>query len=540
MDEEVRNLLKAWNLDAYIEVFKDNEITSLSLPLLGEAETKDLIPKVGPRSIFLRNLEIYKKTMHPDCQNSTACEDFDISITDLLHYPLENQAGTSTPTPKSPIPIASSLPNPTLTIAVPADSQIIDVYDLKLLLSSSLEGKGLLNLDNNIPLENASRQRLVRLIGTAILRDTPDKLIRTTVYANWAREIVRVFPCEKPSVYFHSKIVESTRGLITRLAGKLPDQIHNLKGKYRESGVIEKRRRISRSSDTSNPSSPLLRLPEEYILEQEEDIPDAILWLKNSSEPWSTVLQKWTETTRTRLNLSKELSISQYFKEYPALKKPTGYVLLEKDFEELYAGKYTDIVESFAPLKEKKIKLAEKKNNAHSKDTTLNELLSLKDSSEESSNIACMLLIPTLLAVTSIRLKNCQKKVWRPSKAEVREGFITHVKNDCDVRSVINARREKFRQWGLTVQPFIIIVGTSLDTIKSYFVIIDEVWYDLPNILSVVSACFKLIWVVNAQYSAECLSTWMFIQRAYFKLNTKFDTQSTSAHTLLGELGIDI
>ncbi|KAK0157038.1 hypothetical protein PV328_011982, partial [Microctonus aethiopoides] len=270
MDEDVGNLLTAWNLESYIEVFKENEVTSLSLPLLGEAEIKDLIPKVGPRSIFIRNLEIYKKTMHPDCHNST---------------------------------------------------------DLELLLNSNLEGKGLLNLDKNSPLENAARQRLVRLIGTAVLRDTPDKSIRSTVYANWAREIVRVFPCEKTSVYFHSKIVKSTRGIITRLAGKLPDQIHNLKRKYRESGVIEKRRRISgSSSEKSNPTSPSLRLSEGYIL-QEEEIPDAIVWLKNSSEPWSTVLQKWTETARIRLSLSKELSISQYFDEYPALKKSTGYIL---------------------------------------------------------------------------------------------------------------------------------------------------------------------------------------------------------------------
>lgn len=207
--------------------------------------------------------------------------------------------------------------------------------DLKLLLNNSLEGKGLLNLNKNSPLENAARQRLVRIIGTAILRDTPDKCIRTAEYANWARQIVTIFPCEKPSVYFHSKIVESTRGLITRLAGKLPDQIHNLKRKYRDSGVLEKRRRISRtSSDGSLPPSPSLRLPDEFLTEQEEEIPDAMQWLKNSSEPWSTVLQKWTETTRTRLNLSKELLISQYFKEYPALRKSTGYILVSTSKKE--------------------------------------------------------------------------------------------------------------------------------------------------------------------------------------------------------------
>ncbi|KAK0073267.1 hypothetical protein PV326_013586, partial [Microctonus aethiopoides] len=117
--------------------------------------------------------------------------------------------------------------------------------------------------------------------------------------------------------------------------------------KYRESGVIEKRRRISgSSSDKSNPPSPSLRLPEGYT-SQEEEIPDAIVWLKSSSEPWSTVLRKWIETARIRSNLSKELSIFQYFVEYPALKKSTGYISLEKDFDELYGGTCTEIFESF-------------------------------------------------------------------------------------------------------------------------------------------------------------------------------------------------
>lgn len=56
----------------FIIYIAENEITSLSLPLLGEAEIRDLIPKVGPRTILIRNLEIYKKTLHPDCHNSVS------------------------------------------------------------------------------------------------------------------------------------------------------------------------------------------------------------------------------------------------------------------------------------------------------------------------------------------------------------------------------------------------------------------------------------------------------------------------------------
>lgn len=159
--------------------------------------------------------------------------------------------------------------------------------------------------------------------------------------------------------------------------------------------------------------------------------------------------------------------------------------------------------------------------------------------SEETSNIACLLLIPSLLAVTSIRLKNAAKKIWRPSKSEATAGFILHVKNDSDIRTTVQSKQTKFQECGLTVQPFIIIVGESLDNIKTYFVVINEVFYAVSNILTAVSLCFKIIWVVNAQYPVECHSTWMFVQNAFFQFKTKFDSSSTSALTLLAELGFD-
>lgn len=112
------------------------------------------------------------------------------------------------------------------------------------------------------------------------------------------------------------------------MAGKLPDQIHNLKRKYRDTGAVEKRRRISRSG--SSPQSPSLRLPDG--LTDEKDADDILLWLKNSSEPWTAVEKKWEETTETRLIASKELSIAQYFDEYAALKKPKGYLLVSSVF----------------------------------------------------------------------------------------------------------------------------------------------------------------------------------------------------------------
>lgn len=130
--------------------------------------------------------------------------------------------------------------------------------------------------------------------------------------------------------------------------------------------------------------------------------------------------------------------------------------------------------------------------------------------------------------------------MWRPSKAETRDGFVTHVTSDADVRQIITERRNKFAEFGLTLQPFVIIVGPNLSEMRSYLVIVNNTMYVLPNILAAIDVCFKVTWVINAQYPAECLSTWLFIQKALYKLKKPCDKQLTAVNTLLTELNIVI
>lgn len=81
-------------------------------------------------------------------------------------------------------------------------------------------------------------------------------------------------------------------------------------------------------------------------------------------------------------------------------------------------------------------------------------LRTLISGSEETTNIASLLLITSLLAVTSVRLKNTAKKIWRPSKAEATAGFILHIKNDSDIQSAITSKQTKFQEYGLTGATF--------------------------------------------------------------------------------------
>lgn len=61
------------------------------------------------------------------------------------------------------------------------------------------------------------------------------------------------------------------------------------------------------------------------------DVNENLRWCKSSSDPWVLVVENWNITTNARLKTisSKDgQSISKYMSEFPTLKKPPGYLLV--------------------------------------------------------------------------------------------------------------------------------------------------------------------------------------------------------------------
>lgn len=144
-------------------------------------------------------------------------------------------------------------------------------------------------------------------------------------------------------------------------------------------------------------------------------------------------------------------------------------------------------------------------------------------------------LIPTNIIRHSSKKKKTEKgRNWKPTKVEARDSFIAHIRDDSDLRSSINHRHSSYSERGLTLQPYIVMVGPTLSDIKSYFVVLKtDAFYSMTNILSAVDSCFKSIWALNLEYSAECYGVWYFIQKGFFKLSSPHDKGSTSAESLL-------
>lgn len=158
---------------------------------------------------------------------------------------------------------------------------------------------------------------------------------------------------------------------------------------------------------------------------------------------------------------------------------------------------------------------------------------------EEISNLAVLLCLPFLIGISISKGKKA-KLQWRPSKVEMRDGFITHVLSSAEVKETISRRRDKLVGLGQTLQPFVLIVGASLKEISNYFVIVDNTFYRLNSILSAVDCCFKIIITLNAKYPSESEAIWYFIQKGLYKLNTPLDKNFTAVNAFLSDVGITI
>ncbi|XP_050066648.1 uncharacterized protein LOC126555814 [Aphis gossypii] len=421
------------------------------------------------------------------------------------------------------------------------------ISDVHNLLKSTNEGKSLLaSFGQSGLLDSIGRRRLCNLIINKELKDDAQKRILSTRLQDLAYQITSVFHQERTPTYFIPYISYGP-GLKRSAKGKLLDCLNNRRREYRKSGLIQSSRRSSTSSSSSSSSFSLSKGLQHSVEEEDKElhssVEEGLKWLQNSSDPWEIVEKNWDLTTNVRLKklMSKNgQSIANYMLEYPALKKPSGYLLILKDFQVTYPGKENKLYQNLIIYKNNIFELLRAKVNKSREESVnniLNEYIKLYlEEDEEISNIITLLSLSFLISVSSTR--NKKSKIWRPSKIEVRDGFITHVRSDSEVQETITRRRNKLIQFGQTLQPFVIIVGHSLKDISSYLVVVDNTFYRLNSIIASVDCCFKIILTLNAEYPVESAGVWYFIQKGLYNLKTPWDKNYTAVNAFMSDVGI--
>lgn len=156
--------------------------------------------------------------------------------------------------------------------------------------------------------------------------------------------------------------------------------------------------------------------------------------------------------------------------------------------------------------------------------------------SNDVYNNACFLLLPFL--TSSVPLKDKKKTTWKPSKTEVRDGFITQIATSADLKPAIETRITKLHRFGKSMQPFIVFAGTSISEISECYVVAGDTYYRFDKLLTAVDVCFKIVHATGAKYQEESFVVWMVIQKAFYRLQTEHDKELTTVNSLLVDLGV--
>lgn len=161
---------------------------------------------------------------------------------------------------------------------------------------------------------------------------------------------------------------------------------------------------------------------------------------------------------------------------------------------------------------------------------------------EEIESYGAFCILPYLLQAHTVCTsgksgkEKTKKNVWRPSRSESKDAFITEIAGTLDVQKCISDRKAKLQTLGLQLQPLVVCV--KQDTGNDYLVVIDKIHYSFKSICEAVDCCFKCIHALNAKYPHEAAALWNFIQRGFYKLTTPWDQRFVSVSTLFSDLGL--
>lgn len=110
------------------------------------------------------------------------------------------------------------------------------------------------------------------------------------------------------------------------------------------------------------------------------------------------------------------------------------------------------------------------------------------------------------------------KTYWKPSISEARDGLFLQVRIPSDIAKVKQEKINFMYKKGLTVQPYIIIVGPNLSNIHAFYVVIDDQNYQLATLLDALKFCFQTYFILDVKYTPESEHLWFLLQWELFNI----------------------
>ncbi|XP_031357890.1 uncharacterized protein LOC116181643 [Photinus pyralis] len=495
------------------------------LPDLTEEHIVQLIPNIGDRIKFnrgVRSIQIEQATIDfidectPPPSKKPYTESTPVSFlvenaTNLLDTYVDLDAGPSTNTLHD-INSMSTVTN-TDQSDCGLNSSFLNYcsietavqFNLQEVLNADVLGRAILSKYNSkFTLDGKERNVLCEIIISHFLNKS-FKLNNESL-SIIANKIVALFPaCEKRATYFVSPIPKkrSGRNKPEVAKGKLVDKHRNKLTALRRALQFD----VSVGENISDENE-----------EPNQNARDSRLWLLNNNEPVEEVLQHWRNSYSIRkITVNKNKTIEQFYKEWPILETQLAIELVTYDFNKLFEKEgATD--DTFNFFFEKLLDIRRK--NLSAADESILQLVE-GDITTDSKRAVQLYLLPSLVPPRG-RIK-AKGKQWKPSITECRDGLFVHVKLPGDIDKAKRDKVDFMYNRGQTVQPYVILVGPSLNNVTGFYVVINDNLYKCISVFDALDFCFKSHHIFDAKYSFESHHIWYLIQWQVYNLKTKSD-----------------
>ncbi|KAL7302454.1 hypothetical protein TKK_0005104 [Trichogramma kaykai] len=238
MDDYVKNKLKNYGLEKYIEAFEENKIDELSSKLLNDEVIRSIFTKGGPRSIFLTK---WKEEFEGKKMNDS------VDGQSNILQPPEN---SDTEKIQPEVYNFERFDNLQLMLQITSpETNVIDV------LQKSIQGIAILaHYKDHHDLTSDQRGILAEIIVGEEIRSSSSLNIRPSRLDELSRLIAETFPTEKKEIYYIPSTTNKVSKKTIFVKGKLHDKHATLRGlllgnHLTESMKTKKRKYIDVSSE---------------------------------------------------------------------------------------------------------------------------------------------------------------------------------------------------------------------------------------------------------------------------------------------------
>nr|XP_022906368.1 uncharacterized protein LOC111418141 [Onthophagus taurus] len=340
------------------------------------------------------------------------------------------------------------------------------------------------------------------------------KKISSEIFEIYAKLITDLFPSEIQTTYY------TPRRNKKNPSGKLYDRYNNIKH------ITKRLKPTQDNEDVDNGTTNV------YNVEDEIEYYTAFLLSNSDPDLWDKVKDYWQRTANYRLKLlrSPVNSLNTILKEWPKYNDSKGYELINIDFDNIYKGKgsllldnFNNFVKLILPIYSRDIR--DKLNKEH-----LEQLQKNTELSKDSRDYLIILLLHAILQPRRIN------RTHKPTILDSQDDFVLHVKTINDVLPKIEAVRANYRDKKIKLQPRIVVVGVDKNKLEDFYVYSDSIRYKFNSFIECLDITIKLIHVFNLEFSQNSRLVWLFLSRYFFGIS---DESITVVDSLVGHLNIE-